>query len=55
METAHYYEVNVDWMNTRMGNLTSPVLNTNIEVATPPEFNEELQAFGTLNIYWLQQ
>ena len=39
METAHYYEVSVDWLNTRMGNLTSPVLNTNIEVATPPEFN----------------
>jgi organic hydroperoxide reductase OsmC/OhrA len=32
-------KLSVDWMNTRMGNLTSPVLNTNIEVATPPEFN----------------
>ena len=38
METAHFYEVNVNWERGRKGLMTSPVLNDNIEVATPPEF-----------------
>ena len=38
MDTAHYYEVNLHWENDRKGVMTSPVLNANIEVATPPEF-----------------
>lgn len=38
MDTEHNYEVNLEWSSDRLGNLTSPVLNDTIEVATPPEF-----------------
>lgn len=38
METAHHYEVNVAWQADRKGLMTSPVLQTDLEVATPPEF-----------------
>ena len=38
METAHHYNVNINWENDRKGLMSSPVLNSNIEVATPPEF-----------------
>ncbi len=38
METVHHYEVNLNWENERKGLMTSPVLTSNIEVATPPEF-----------------
>lgn len=38
MNNAHYYEVDLDWLADREGLISSPVLNTKIEVATPPEF-----------------
>jgi peroxiredoxin-like protein len=38
MQAPHFYEVNVNWDNDRKGTLSSPVLPTTIEVATPPEF-----------------
>ena len=38
METAHYYEVKVNWEAGRKGMMSSPVLPLVIEVATPPEF-----------------
>lgn len=38
METAYHYEVKVNWESDRKGIMSSPVLNTKIEVATPPEF-----------------
>lgn len=38
MENIHHYEVKVNWEADRKGLMTSPVLNENIEVATPPEF-----------------
>lgn len=34
----HNYEVLLKWKGNRMGVISSPVLNTSIEVATPPEF-----------------
>jgi len=38
----HYYNVDINWENTRKGIMCSPELNKNngicIEVATPPEF-----------------
>ena len=37
-DSAHYYEVKLDWKADRMGLVSSPVLQSNIEVATPPEF-----------------
>jgi peroxiredoxin-like protein len=38
METAYHYEVKVNWKSDRKGIMSSPVLHSNIEVATPPEF-----------------
>lgn len=38
MEIAHHYEVNLHWESDRKGIMSSPVLNSTIEVATPPEF-----------------
>ena len=40
METAYRYEVKVNWESDRMGLMSSPVLNTKIEVTTPPEFTK---------------
>ncbi len=40
METAYQYEVKVNWEAHRKGIMSSPVLNTKIEVATPPEFDK---------------
>ncbi|MFV0541164.1 MAG: OsmC family protein [Aestuariibaculum sp.] len=39
MSKIHYYEVNLQWKKGRIGELSSPVLNTTIECATPPEFS----------------
>ena len=38
METTHLYEVALNWESDRKGLLSSPVLESTIEVATPPEF-----------------
>jgi len=38
MSKTHFYEVDVQWKEGRIGNLSSPVLNNTIECATPPEF-----------------
>ncbi|MDP4147956.1 MAG: OsmC family protein [Bacteroidota bacterium] len=38
METTHYYEVGLNWETGRKGLISSPVLDSSIEVATPPEF-----------------
>ena len=38
MEDLNFYEVKVSWKKDRKGVMSSPVLNTRIEVATPPEF-----------------
>jgi len=37
-DNTHYYEVKLNWLADRKGLVSSPVLNSNIEVATPPEF-----------------
>lgn len=38
METVHQYEVNLKWETGRKGQISSPVLHSTMEVATPPEF-----------------
>jgi peroxiredoxin-like protein len=38
METPYHYNVNVNWESDRKGMMSSPVLQSKIEVATPPEF-----------------
>ncbi|UOU97207.1 OsmC family protein [Chryseobacterium daecheongense] len=35
---SHYYTVDVKWKNDRKGEMSSPELIQNIEVATPPQF-----------------
>jgi len=43
METVHYYNVDLNWESDRKGLMSSPVLNSNIEVATPPEFPKGME------------
>lgn len=38
MENTHQYEVNLQWNVDRRGTVSSPVLPSQIEVATPPDF-----------------
>ncbi|MBS1530354.1 MAG: OsmC family protein [Bacteroidetes bacterium] len=40
METAHIYEVDVNWVNNRLGLMQSVELNDELQVATPPQFNK---------------
>jgi peroxiredoxin-like protein len=35
---AHYYNVNLKWISERKGEISSPELHDNINIATPPEF-----------------
>lgn len=38
MDTPSLYNVKLEWEEGRKGQLSSPVLDSSIEVATPPEF-----------------
>lgn len=38
MSQTHFYEVNIQWKEGRIGELSSPVLEKTITCATPPEF-----------------
>ena len=38
MEPVHFYDTTVEWQDSRRGVLSSSVLESNIEVVTPPEF-----------------
>lgn len=40
---AHYYNVNLTWSADRRGEISSPELNDNVEVATPPQFNKGME------------
>ncbi len=40
MNNAYHYEVDLTWTSDRKGTISSPVLNSSIEVATPPEFSK---------------
>jgi peroxiredoxin-like protein len=40
---AHYYIVDVQWKNDRKGEMSSPELTQNIEVATPPQFPKGME------------
>lgn len=43
METAYHYNVNLNWESDRRGLMSSPVLQSTIEVATPPEFAKGIE------------
>ena len=38
MEAKHTYETDLQWNYDGTGDITSPVLNTAVQVATPPDF-----------------
>ena len=38
MENEHFYDVSLTWDRDRVGTMSSPVLESTMEVATPPEF-----------------
>ncbi|HZX58736.1 MAG TPA: OsmC family protein [Mucilaginibacter sp.] len=38
MNTEHIYEVEVSWVNNRLGLMNSPELDDELSVATPPQF-----------------
>jgi peroxiredoxin-like protein len=40
---AHYYNVDLKWLADRKGEMTSPELDTAIEVATPPQFPKGME------------
>ncbi len=43
MSIQHTYLVNVNWLNTRLGVLTSPELTDSLQVATPPQFAQGIE------------
>jgi peroxiredoxin-like protein len=43
MDTVHHYNVKVNYEKDRMGLMSSPVLDSTIKVATPPEFPKGMQ------------
>ncbi len=43
MEAEHFYEVSVNWLADRKGTISSPALNTSVEVATPPQFPKGME------------
>jgi organic hydroperoxide reductase OsmC/OhrA len=38
MSIEHSYEVDLNWINDRLGVIYSPDLNDEINIATPPQF-----------------
>ena len=40
---AHYYNVNLNWISDRKGEISSPELQDNINVATPPQFPKGIE------------
>jgi len=40
---AHFFNVNLKWLNDRKGEISSPELATVIEVATPPPFAKGIE------------
>ena len=43
MEKEHFYDVTVEWAAGRKGTITSDVLETAIDVATPPQFAKGIE------------
>ena len=43
MMEPHTYQVDLKWISDRKGEISSPVLNSTIEVATPPQFPKGME------------
>ncbi|WP_304344565.1 OsmC family protein [Chryseobacterium koreense] len=39
----HFYNVDIHWKNDRQGEMSSPELSQNLEVATPPQFPKGME------------
>lgn len=39
----HYYQVDVKWLEDRKGVMSSPALEQNVEIATPPQFTKGIE------------
>lgn len=39
----HFYNINISWKQDRKGEMSSPELSQNIEVATPPQFPKGME------------
>ncbi len=40
---THIYNVRLQWKEKRLGEISSPELETSIEIATPPNFNQGME------------
>lgn len=47
MNDIHNYEVNLQWNHDTLGTVSSPSLNSKIDVATPPEFPKGIAGVWT--------
>ena len=43
---SHQYNVSLKWNAERVGEVSSPELNSKIEVATPPQFPKGVEALS---------
>ncbi|MGI9527073.1 MAG: OsmC family protein [Weeksellaceae bacterium] len=53
MAQEHIYQVRVEWNNDRKGTLSSEVLDTDITIATPPEFKKGMPGIWSPEHYLL--
>ncbi len=53
MNKEHWYQVNVKWEDGRLGNLSSQVLNDDLTIATPPEFNQGIEGIWSPEHYFV--
>ena len=42
---VHKYQVDLEWIMDRKGEISSPLLNQKVEIATPPEFAKGMPGF----------
>jgi len=47
----HKYNVDLRWINDRIGEVCSPELMDSIDVATPPQFPKGVEGVGLLSIF----
>jgi hypothetical protein len=51
MSDQYKYQVQLNWIEDRKGLLQSDVLDSKIEVVTPPEFSKGISDYGHPNIF----
>ncbi len=48
---AHYFQVDLEWLNDRKGEMTSPELTEAITVATPPPFPQGMAGIWSMVMF----